>query len=113
MKHLYLVLFFVCFTSLSFAQENNLAMAAGRGAASSEEIKDFKLFPNPVTDGRITIETRDNAPKSILIFDVFGTPVLKQKLVGRELNLSNLDKGVYILRVFENNKMATRKIIIR
>ena len=113
MKHLYLVLLFACFSSLTYAQSNNLAPATGRGMASSEEIQDFKLFPNPVTDGRITIETRFNAPKSILIFDVFGTQVMQQKLVGKELNLLNLPKGVYILRVFENNKTATRKLIIR
>jgi hypothetical protein len=113
MKHLYLVLFFACFSSLAMAQNNSLAMANGRAQASSGEIQDFKLFPNPVTDGRITIETRNNAPKNILIFDVFGTQVMQQKLVGRELNLSRLDKGVYILRVFENNKSATRKLIIR
>ena len=113
MKKLYLVLLLACFSTLTYAQNNSIAMNSSRGKASTEEIQDFKLFPNPVTDGRITIDTRNNAPKNILIFDVFGTQVMQQKLVGRELNLSRLDKGVYILRVFENNKTATRKLIIR
>ncbi|MDF0707252.1 T9SS type A sorting domain-containing protein [Flagellimonas okinawensis] len=103
MKHFYLViLFFVC--SLGFSQES---------ARSSADIDGFKLYPNPVTQGKVYIETAQNAPKKILVFDVLGTQVLQTTIIGRELNLSELDKGVYILRVFENNKVATRKLIVK
>ncbi len=102
MKHLYLVFFFfVC--SLGFAQNSQ----------AGADIDGFKLYPNPVTQGKIYIETTKKAPKQILIFDVLGTQVLQTTIIGRELNLSSLDKGVYILRVFENNKVATRKLIIK
>ncbi|SNY94609.1 T9SS type A sorting domain-containing protein [Flagellimonas pacifica] len=102
MKHLYLVLFFfVC--SLGFSQNSQ----------ASADIDGFKLYPNPVTYGKVFIETSNNSPKQILIFDVLGTQVLKTTILGKELNLSNLDKGVYILRVVENNKVATRKLIIK
>ncbi|PWL40231.1 T9SS C-terminal target domain-containing protein [Flagellimonas aquimarina] len=102
MKHLYLVFFFfIC--SLGFSQESQ----------AGADIDGFKLYPNPVTQGKIYIETTKNAPKQILIFDVLGTQVLQTTIIGRELNLSSLDKGVYILRVFENNRVATRKLIIK
>ncbi|TXN38086.1 T9SS type A sorting domain-containing protein [Flagellimonas hymeniacidonis] len=102
MKHLYLVFFFfVC--SLGFSQNSQ----------AGADIDGFKLYPNPVPHGKVFIETTQNAPKQILIFDVLGTQVLQTTIIGRELNLSTLDKGVYILRVFENNKVATRKLIIK
>ncbi|MEM8999341.1 MAG: T9SS type A sorting domain-containing protein [Bacteroidota bacterium] len=102
MKHLYLVtFFFVC--SLGFSQNSQ---AGG-------DIDGFKLYPNPVTNGKIFINTAQNAPKKILIFDVLGTQVLQTTILGKELNLSNLGKGVYILRVFEKDKVATRKLIIK
>ena len=102
MKQLYLVLFFfVC--SLGFSQESK----------ASSDIEGFKLYPNPVTQGKVYIETNQNAPKQILIFDVLGTQVLQTTILGQELNLSRLDKGVYILRVFEGNKVATRKLIVK
>lgn len=103
MKHFYLVaLLFVC--ALGFSQEN---------AQGSADIEGFKLYPNPVTQGKVYIETKLNSPKKILVFDVLGTQVIETTLLGKELNLSNLDKGVYILRVFENNKVATRKLIVK
>ena len=44
---------------------------------------------------------------------MLGTQVLQTTILGKELNLSELDKGVYILRVFEYNKVATRKLIVK
>ncbi len=103
MKNLYLVmLLFVC--TLGFSQEN---------AKSSADIDGFKLYPNPVTQGKVFIETTLNSPKKILVFDVLGTQVLETTILGTELNLSDLAKGVYILRVFEKDKVATRKLIIK
>ncbi|HKL91385.1 MAG TPA: T9SS type A sorting domain-containing protein, partial [Allomuricauda sp.] len=89
MKHFYLVMFlFVC--ALGVSQES---------AKSSMDIDGFKLYPNPVTQGKVFIETTHNSPKKILVFDVLGTKVLETTILGKELNLSELDKGVYILRV--------------
>ncbi len=102
MKQLYLVLSFL-FISFSYGQES---MPNG-------EIVGFKLYPNPVTNGKVFIITAQNAPKKILIFDVLGTEVLRTTLLGSELNLSDLYAGVYVLRVFEKDKVATRKLIVK
>ncbi len=101
MKHFYLLIFFLFF-SFSYAQ-----------SSSSEEISGFKLYPNPVTNNKVFITTSENAPKKILIFDVFGTQIVKTTILGKQLNLSNIDAGVYVLRVFEKNKVATRKLIVK
>ncbi len=101
MKKLYFV-FFLFFVSLSFAQD----------AKPNGDIVDFKLYPNPVTNGKVYIVTADKAPKKIFIFDVLGTRVLETTLFREELNVSELDAGVYVLRVYQKDKIATRKLII-
>ncbi|WP_291867986.1 T9SS type A sorting domain-containing protein [Maribacter sp.] len=100
MKHFYLIICFL-FISLSYGQNSN------------GDIDGFKLYPNPVTTGKVYISTSANAPKQIFVFDVFGTQILKTTILGKELNLGNLDAGVYVLRVFEKNNVATRKLIIK
>jgi hypothetical protein len=102
MKHLYLIAFFL-FVSFSY----------GQSTTTKGDIDGFKLYPNPVTNGKVYISTSKNSPKKILIFDVLGTQVLETKIIGKELNLSTLDAGVYVLRVYENNKVATRKLIVK
>lgn len=102
MKHFYLIFFYlICF--LGFSQESQ----------DSIDIEGFILYPNPVTQGRVFIETAQNASKQILIFDVLGTQVLQTTIPDKELDLSRLDKGVYILRVIENNRVATRKLVVK
>jgi hypothetical protein len=102
MKHIYLIVFFF-FVSFSY----------GQNATSNGQIDGFKLYPNPVTNGKIYISTTNNEAKKILIFDVLGTQVLQTTILGKELNLSDLDVGVYVLRVYEKDKVATRKLIIK
>jgi hypothetical protein len=102
MKKLYFI-FFLLFISLSYAQNGK----------SNADIDGFKLYPNPVTNGKVYIVTADNAPKKIQIFDVLGTQVMKTTLLREELNVSELDAGVYVLRVYIEDKMVTRKLIIK
>ncbi|MGB5554123.1 MAG: T9SS type A sorting domain-containing protein [Flavobacteriaceae bacterium] len=102
MKQLYLVFFFL-FISLSYGQESK----------PNSDIEGFKLYPNPVTTGKVYINTKANAAKKILIFDVLGSQVLQTTILGNELNVSDLDAGIYVLRVLEKDKVATRKLIIK
>ncbi|MDX1326365.1 MAG: T9SS type A sorting domain-containing protein [Arenibacter sp.] len=103
MKQLYLIVTFL-FLSFSYGQDPK---------GNNVDIEGFKIYPNPVTQGRVTISTTLNAPKKIMIFDIFGSLVLETTLLGKELKLDNLDSGVYMLRVNEKNKIATRKLIIK
>ncbi|MFS4454703.1 T9SS type A sorting domain-containing protein [Maribacter sp. 2304DJ31-5] len=102
MKHFYLV---VCFLFFSFSY--------GQSSQNKGDIDDFRMYPNPVTQGKVYISTKSNSPKKIMIYDVLGTLVLKTTILGKELNLTDMDAGVYVLRVLEKNKMATRKLIIK
>ncbi len=102
MKHLYLVFAFLC-----------ISMAYGQDSVSNSDIDGLTLYPNPATSGKVYISTTNSAPKKIMIFDVLGTQVLQTTILGEELSLVDLDAGVYILRVYQNNKMATRKLIVK
>ena len=75
-------------------------------------IEGFSLYPNPVTNGRLTINTFSNTDKEIQIFDILGKRMLTTTLKGRELNVSRLNSGIYILKISEEGKTATRKLII-
>jgi len=102
MKQLYLVIFFL-FVATSYGQDSK----------PNGDIEGFKIYPNPVTTGKVYIQTKADAPKKVFIFDILGTKVLQTTILGSELNVSDLDAGVYVLRVFEKDKVATRKLIIK
>lgn len=76
------------------------------------EIPEFKTYPNP-TNQLLTIEfNHPNSKKQLIIYNLFGESLLNeipsQQL--KTLDLSNLASGTYILRIIEDNQIATQKI---
>lgn len=72
--------------------------------------KSFVIYPNPVNDSfALTIET-----KSIEIYNITGQLVksFKNTLSDNYLTVSDLDSGVYLVKVTDNNNnQATKKFI--
>ena len=54
-----------------------------------------------------------NTSKHIEFYDVLGKRIFSTKIRTKELNISNLTKGVYILKITENDISETRKLVIR
>ena len=82
-------------------------------AQENTSIEGLSLYPNPVVNGKVYISTKEDLEKEITIFDVLGKKVLQTQLSSRELNVSSLSPGVYIIKINENQATATRKLIIR
>ncbi len=104
MRHLYLLLFFLGTFGLS-AQQSDLV-------AGSEEIR-VRLHPNPATADVVYIESDSKAPKYIRIFDLFGKVVLDRRLLGDALVIDRLAPGVYMVRIEQQGRFATKKLVVR
>ena len=78
-----------------------------------QQIENLAIYPNPVSNGKIYISTALNLIKEINIYDVLGKKILSQTLLGKELNISKLNPGVYILKIKENEISATIKLLVR
>jgi hypothetical protein len=79
----------------------------------STTIEGLSLYPNPVNNGKVSISTKNDSNKEIIIFDLLGKKIFQIQLSGRELNISNLSPGVYIIKINEDGASATRKLIVR
>ena len=78
-----------------------------------QELKGFKMYPNPVYGEEVYITTETNGTKQIKIFDVFGDVVLTERISTNTLNISRLVPGVYVLQVTEQKKTMTRKLVVK
>ena len=82
---------------------------------SSGTIENLNFYPNPVTNGKIYITSKNTSAKEITIYDVLGKSVLQTTLNvnNKEVNLGTLNSGVYIIKIKEGDATATRKLIIK
>ncbi len=76
-------------------------------------IDGLSIYPNPVTGGKVYISTTKNQDKVIEIYNVLGKPVHKTRLRGREMDVSSLTPGIYILKIQEGKAKATRKLVVK
>ena len=111
MKKLYFLVFFL-WISFSYAQTSSFHKNAEVSSKSSR-IDGLKMYPNPVTNKIINIVSAKNSFKTIQIFNILGKQVLFKGIKGKELDVSKLDAGIYIVKIREKDKVATRKLVIK
>lgn len=109
-KYFYIVLLMAFLGSFSVKAQDSKQLPKTQESAT---IEGLNLYPNPVSNGKISISTKNDSNKEIIIFDLLGKKIFQTQLSGRELNVSNLSPGVYIIKITEDNASATRKLIIR
>jgi hypothetical protein len=108
-NYFYTLIALVFFCSFSaVAQETKQAPRV-----QETSIEGLSLYPNPVSNGKVFITTKNDLDKEIIIFDVLGKKVLHTMMNSKELNVSALSSGVYIIRINEKESSATRKLIIK
>ena len=77
-----------------------------------DEIK-LNVYPNPTTDIlKITYNSNSKTGLQIKINDVVGREVKKLEYE-EEIDISDLEKGIYFLSVFQNNQLLVTKKIIK
>ncbi len=75
-------------------------------------IAGLNVYPNPVTDGNLYITSNSSNAKTVAIYDILGKQVLNAKTSNNTVNVANLKGGAYIVRITEDGKTDTRKLII-
>lgn len=103
-KYFYTILIF----SVLFAFEGYSQVSKSQ----EPTIEGLTIYPNPVNSGKIYITSKSSLDKKVEIFDVLGKKVLETVTSNREVNISNLSAGIYIIKVKEGENSATRKLII-
>ncbi len=108
--------YFYIIILLGFFFTTSVSAQEGKPQSKTQEttvIEGLNLYPNPVSNGKVYITSKNDLDKSILIFDVLGKKVLQTTITAKELNISNLSPGVYIIKIDEQQATATRKLIIK
>tara|TARA_R110002167_G_scaffold230458_1_gene435650 strand:+ start:18987 stop:19244 length:258 start_codon:yes stop_codon:yes gene_type:complete len=80
-----------------------------------QAIEGLSIYPNPVSNGKlfVYITSKRSLTKTVAVYNVLGKQILTTILTGNELNISQLNTGVYILKITENNISETRKLVIK
>ncbi|MFD1161833.1 T9SS type A sorting domain-containing protein [Hwangdonia seohaensis] len=69
----------------------------------------IKIYPNPVSQ---FINIKSTIPVNYTeVYDVLGSKILTTTKI--KINVNHLQSGLYLLKIFSENKQVTKKIIIK
>jgi len=80
-------------------------------SVKENNIEGLNIFPNPANNV-LNITSNNTADKNVQLFDLTGKKVLDVTTVS-QVNVSTLKAGVYVAKINEAGKTATRKVIIK
>ena len=109
-NYLYSILLLIFFFSVSVSAQD---MKQQSKSQETSVIEGLSLFPNPVSNGKVYITSKNDLDKSIIIYNVLGKKALQTTISSKELNVSDLLPGVYIIKINEGDATATRKLIVK
>jgi hypothetical protein len=81
--------------------------------AQNNEIAGLKVYPNPVSNGVLHVESNLNTERTISLYDVLGKEVIKTTTSNTTINIANLNSGIYIVKITEGGKTATKKLVVK
>lgn len=78
---------------------------------SDENVVDFVVYPNPF-ENIITVKTKGNIVSQAILYDVAGKLIFSTSFEGdTELNLHNVAKGSYMLKIVSDNYSETFQVV--
>lgn len=82
-------------------------------STSFDNIDGLTMYPNPLSGNTLYLTSTANADMSVQIFDLLGKEVVKANVINNTVNVAKLTAGVYVVKITEEGKTATRKLVIK
>ena len=84
-------------------------------SASTSENNAVSIYPNPTQQLLNVVLNQHSGSSTIELFDAFGKKVISEKTTSSstQLDLSKLAKGVYLIRINNNNQLVHQSKIIK
>jgi hypothetical protein len=91
----------------------NFTISDEAGIEDIDNLQEIKIFPNPVHDNNLKIESLNEAI-DVEIYNITGQLIQKESAVMGNVNMdvSNLSNGLYILKIQNGKNVRTEKIQI-
>ncbi|MCK7589584.1 GEVED domain-containing protein [Subsaxibacter sp. CAU 1640] len=71
---------------------------------------EFSVYPNPVKGSQLNLKVQGIEPNQVTIFNALGQVVAKQ-VFSNALDVSNLQGGIYVIEISDDNQKLTKRFI--
>ena len=73
----------------------------------------FVMYPNPSNTGFVNIKSNQMGAVQAQVFDMLGKQMIDTTVVNERLEVSSLNAGIYIVKLTQNDRTTTKKLILQ
>jgi hypothetical protein len=94
---------------------HQFTVGSGQGMTIQNKVENWNIYPNPTND-KFIIEGLSEGGTQIIINDnvgksVFNTTIPKTGFITKNIDISHLDNGIYIIQISNKTTTITKKIV--
>ena len=72
----------------------------------------FELYPNPLVGDLLSFISLRSEIKEIAILNILGEEIYKTSTFNNQIQLPNLTRGIYIVKLKQANEIGLRRLVI-
>ncbi len=80
---------------------------------NNESINGLTMYPNPVSGTFLNITSDLNSEMNVAIFNMLGKEIVNANVVNNTVSIGDLNAGIYLVKITEEGKTATRKLVVK
>ncbi|WP_299364317.1 endonuclease [Winogradskyella sp.] len=88
---------------------DNLSWTCGLLSTTEYDLNNITIYPNPARGNTLHISSNQNLTYEV--FSILGKKVTNGNVVNREINIGNLNRGIYIIKLVLGNQSRTYKLV--
>lgn len=73
----------------------------------------FAMHPNPATNGHVNIVSSTTGIKEVAVYDILRKQVISTTMATDRLDISNLNTGIYIVKIVQGIASTTKKLVVK
>ncbi|MAH20234.1 MAG: hypothetical protein CMB96_02115 [Flavobacteriaceae bacterium] len=73
----------------------------------------FVMYPNPSNTGFVNIKSNQIGAVQAQVFDMLGKQMIDTTVVNERIEVSSLNAGIYIVKLTQNDRTTTKKLILQ
>jgi hypothetical protein len=90
--------------------DNWSTVTPGTLATNQNTISGLKVY---ASNNNLYVTSDNNNIKSVLVYNILGKNVVKTTVTNQAVNVADLSSGIYIVKVTENGKINTVKVVLQ
>lgn len=111
-------LFLISFLYITSIFSQNSTLPFAQNSAEFESLNEinenlkFNIYPTPLVDGRLEIESESPLLKRIQIYNILGEVVFETSTYLNTLELFSLDTGIYVFLLTQGDRSGIKRLVV-